>query len=239
MADHTPTRRRAAILLVAGAVLANVAFVGLGSVFEYPDVLQQPPAEVLAKFHADQVTIVVLFCTLALGAGVLGPAAVLLGRLVEGSPGRWIARVGVAAAVVQVIGLLRWPLLVPGLADRATDGTASAAARADAADTFDVVSAVLGTGMGETLGYLLTAAWTVLLVRAFRHEARAWFTVLGLGSAALILVGVVVPLGVPGADFANFVGYIVWSLWLIAFATHLWRHHVAGQPDTPRGAAYA
>lgn len=46
---------------------------------------------------------------------------------------------------------------------------------------------------------------------------------LGIGAAALIAVGVLVPLDVPGADFANFVGYIVWSLWLLTFATLLWR----------------
>jgi Domain of unknown function (DUF4386) len=237
MAEHNTARRRAAILLVAGAVLANVAFVGLASVFEYPDVLQQPAADVLAKFQADQATIVLLFSLLALGAGLLAPAAVFVARLVEGSLGRWIVRLGIAAAVAQVIGLLRWPLLVPSLAERATDDGASAAARADAGDTFVLISDVLGTGIGETLGYLLTAAWTVLLVQAFRHGAGPWFAALGLTASALILVGVVVPLGVPGADLANFVGYILWSLWLIAFATHLWRHQGESQADKRRGAA--
>jgi hypothetical protein len=27
-----------------------------------------------------------------------------------------------------------------------------------------------------------------------------------------------VPLDVPGTDFANFVGYILWSVWMLAFA---------------------
>jgi Domain of unknown function (DUF4386) len=236
MAEHDRTRRRAAVLLVAGAVLANVAFAGLGSVFEYPDVLQQPEADVLARFHADQTTIVVLFSALALGAGLLAPAAVFLGRLVEDSLRRWIVGLGIAAAVVQVVGLSRWPLLVPSLADRATDPGASPADRADAADTFELIGAVLGTGIGETLGYLLTAAWTVLLVQAFRHGAGTWFAALGLTAAALVLVGVVVPLGVPGADLANFVGYIVWSLWLIGLAVHLWRHQGEGLAPRRRGA---
>ena len=218
------TRRLAGALLVAGAVLANVAFVGLGSVFEYPDVLQQPAAEVLAKFSVDEGVIVGLFCLLALGAALLAPGALLVGRLIGGSLGTWSARIGIAAAVVQVIGLMRWPLVVPSLADRATDRTASPEARAEAADTFDLVSGILGTGIGETLGYLLTALWTVLVVRAFRGRIAArWFTVLGLGAAALILSGIAVPLDLPGADFANFAGYILWSLWLVALAAFLWR----------------
>jgi hypothetical protein len=32
-----------------------------------------------------------------------------------------------------------------------------------------------------------------------------------------------VPLDVPGADFANFMGYILWSAWMLAFATLILR----------------
>ena len=31
------------------------------------------------------------------------------------------------------------------------------------------------------------------------------------------------PLDVPGTDFANFVGYILWSIWMLAFATLIWQ----------------
>ena len=39
----------------------------------------------------------------------------------------------------------------------------------------------------------------------------------------LILVGVLSPLSVPGVDLANFIGYVLWSLWLVAFAVVLFR----------------
>jgi len=63
--------------------------------------------------------------------------------------------VGVAAAAVQVIGLLRWPLLVPSYAADATspDPTVAAAAR----DSFTTAHHLLGNVAGETLGYSLTA----------------------------------------------------------------------------------
>ncbi len=35
-------RKLVAALLILGAVLANMAFIGLGSVFNYPDILQEP-----------------------------------------------------------------------------------------------------------------------------------------------------------------------------------------------------
>jgi Domain of unknown function (DUF4386) len=208
----TNHRRVVIVLIVLAVVLANAAFVGLGSVFDYPDILQESADEILVKFRADESAIVALFITLALSAALLAPIAILLGRLAANERGRWSIRVGVAAAVVQVIGLLRWPLIVPFLADR------------DDTDAFETVHTVLGTVVGETLGYLLTATWTVLIISALgRRLAGRWFSYLGYGAAALIAVGVLVPLDVPGTDFANFVGYILWSIWMLAFATLLWR----------------
>ena len=205
-------RRLAVALLVIAVVAVNVAFTGLGSVFNYPDILQEPTEEILTEFRADEGSIVALFLLLALGAALLAPIAILLGRFAANDLGRWSIRVGIAAAVVQVIGLLRWPLIVPSLAD------------SDDTEAFDTVHTVLGTVVGETFGYLLTAAWTVLIVLALgKRLAGPWFQYVGFASAAMIAVGVLVPLDAPGADFANFAGYVLWSLWLLAFAVLIWR----------------
>jgi hypothetical protein len=45
----------------------------------------------------------------------------------------------------------------------------------------------------------------------------------GAVSAVLILDGVLSPLNVPVLDTANFVGYVLWSVWLVAFAVLLVR----------------
>jgi hypothetical protein len=217
------TRRLAAVLMVIAVVLANVAFLGLGSVFNYPDILQDSASAILAEFREDQGTIITLFVVLALSAALLAPIAVLVGRLAPNELGRWSIRVGIAAAAVQVIGLLRWPLIVPFLADRKDTGA------------FETVHTALGTVVGETLGYLLTATWTVLIIYALGERyAGRWFRYLGLVAAALIAVGVFVPLDVPGVDFANFVGYILWSVWLLAFAVLIWRRSQVERPATPQ-----
>ncbi len=217
------TRRLAAVLMVVAVVLANVAFLGLGSVFNYPDILQESADVILAEFRDDQGTIITLFVLLALSTALLAPIALLLGRLAANELGRWSIRVGVAAAVVQVIGLLRWPLIVPFLADRSDT------------DAFETIHTVLGTVTGETFGYLLTATWTVLIIYALGQRlAGRWFTYIGLAAAALIALGVLVPLDVPGTDLANFVGYILWSVWLLAFATLIWRQSQVEGPAAPR-----
>ena len=154
-------RRLTAALLIAGAVVVNLAFLGLGAVFDYPEVLNKPAAEVLATFAGNQVVIGALFLLLATGAGLLAPISVRVARLGGSAALRASVPVGIAAAAVQVIGLLRWPVLVPGLA-ASTDPSA--------AGTFDTLNLVLGTVTGETFGYALTALWTVLVAVGLRSS---------------------------------------------------------------------
>ena len=212
-----------ASLLILAAVLANVGFSALGSIFNYPDVLNEPAGEVLDRFSRQPE------CGERM---VLGPGALRCAArsdrdrrrtpLVERAM-RIAVPVGIAAAAVQVVGLMRWPILVPGYASDAASGDAGVAAAAR--DSFTTASDILGTAVGETLGYLLTATWTVLVVVALgRRYAGRWFQVLGAVSASLVLAGVLSPLGLPVIDTANFLGYVLWSGWLIALAVVMLVH---------------
>jgi hypothetical protein len=214
------TPRVTAVTMIAAALLLNGAFTGLGIVFDYPAVLKQPAADVLAAFRASQGAVSAWFLVLAVGAALLAPVAIGIGRLSEASAMRWAVPIGIAAATVQVIGLLRWPLLVPGWA-----------ATGDV-EAFATANRVLGNLVGETGGYLLTAAWTTLVLVALgRAFAGRLFVALGGTSAALIVAGVLSPLSLPLVDLANFVGYILWSLWLLIFAGLLVRR---GAPQPTR-----
>jgi uncharacterized protein DUF4386 len=212
-----------ASLLILAAVLANVAFTALGSVFNYPDVLDEPAGEVLASFRDHRGAVSGWFSVLALSAALLAPVAIGVGRLSSQRAMRLAVPVGITAAAVQVIGLLRWPILVPGYATDAASSDAGVAA--SGRDAFTTASDILGTAIGETLGYLLTATWTVLVIVALgRRYAGRWFQVVGVVSAVLVLAGVLSPLGLPVIDTANFVGYVLWSVWLIALAVVILSH---------------
>jgi hypothetical protein len=216
-------RKLTATLLILAAVLANVGFTALGSIFNYPDVLDEPAGTVLASFRDSQDAVSGWFLVLAFSAALLAPIAIGVGRLSAHKAMRVAVPVGITAAIVQVVGLLRWPLLVPGYASDAA-GSNPALAH-DARDTFTAVSNVLGTAIGETLGYALTSTWTVLVVVALgRRYAGRWFQVLGVTSAVLVFAGVFSPLGVPVMDTANFFGYILWSVWLVAFGVVILIH---------------
>jgi hypothetical protein len=219
-------RKLTAALLVLAAVLANVGFTALGSIFNYPDVLDEPAGRILASFSANESAVSGWFVVLAFSAALLAPIAIGVGRMSTSRAMRIAVPVGIAAAVVQVIGLLRWPLLVPGFA---ADGDL---------DGFTIAHNVLGVAIGETLGYLLTGIWTVLVVVALgRRFAGRWFQALGLASAGLVLVGVLGPLDIAGVDAANFIGYVLWSVWLIAFAAAIVvrERRPAGSPITAQG----
>jgi hypothetical protein len=230
--------RLTASLLILAAVLANVAFTALGSIFNYPDVLNEPAGRVLASFRDHQTAVSAWFSVLALSAALLAPVAIGVGRLSSSRAMRIAVRVGIAAATVQVVGLMRWPILVPGYASDAA--SASAGVAAAGRDSFTTASAILGTAIGETLGYALTAAWTALVIFALgRRFAGRWFAVLGAASAGLVLAGVLSPLDLPGIDTANFFGYVLWSIWLIAFGVVILvrERRARTSSSTPTGAA--
>ena len=223
------TARLAGAALALASLLAIAGFTVLGSVFEYPQILDEPTADVLALFREHQGAVVTWFLVLVVSAALMAPAGVWLGRLTGGTLGRWIAAVGIAAAVVQVLGLQRWATLVPGISQDALDP----ARRAAAEDRFELWHNVLGKAIGETLGYALTATFTVLVVIALRRTILPrWLGVIGFASAALIATGVVIPL-IDAASLSNFAGYVAWCGWLIAVAVVLFRVH----DTSPAGAA--
>jgi len=211
--------RRAAGALTIASSLAIAGFTALGSVFEYPQILKQPTADILALYRENQTVISLWFAVLAVSSALMAPAGVWLGRVAGGTLGRWITITGVAAAAVQVIGLQRWVFLVPGVSSDALDPAKRAAAEA----RFELLHTVLGKAIGETAGYALTAAFTVLVAFSLaRTVLPRWLAVTGYAAAGLIATGVVAPLVGP-ATLTNFVGYVVWCAWLLLVSWTLLR----------------
>ena len=216
--DRTTARRAAAALALASA-LAIAGFTVLGSVFEYPQILDEPTADILALFREHQGTVMTWFLVLTVSAAMMAPAGIWLGRIAAGTLGKWITGVGITAATVQVVGLQRWLTLVPGTSEDALDPAKQAAAE----DSFQLWHTLLGKAIGETLGYALTATFTVLIVIALRRSVLPrWLALTGYGAAGLIATGVLIPI-VDAASLTNFAGYVTWCAWLLAVAVVLFR----------------
>jgi hypothetical protein len=217
----------AGVLLLAMPVAFNVAFGVLAATFDYPDILRHPTHEVLTRFREGGTKLLLWWWLFALTAAALAPLAVLISRALDDASGTILglgATVGVLAALVQLLGLIRWPFLVPYLARVDVDPTSSPAQREAVDIVFQSFNRYLGVAVGEHLGYLLTGAWSVLVGIAFTQSSAApdWLGIPGIVIGAVLalcsleFVGPAERGGWKLAATLTPITYIAWSLWLVA-----------------------
>lgn len=215
---------QAGLLLVTLPVAFNVIFLALGRTFDYPDILRRPTDEILRRFAAGGRRLVLLWYAFALTGVLFVPLALLVGELTAGDPlGRASVPFGLIAGLVQLVGLLRWSFVVPYLASAYVAPGASQASRDAIAVTFEAAHRFLGMGIGEHLGYLFTGAWSVLVALALQRSDLVpdALALAGILPTAAILAGLIEPAGWRPAGAVNAIGYLLWSLWLIALGTLL------------------
>jgi hypothetical protein len=217
----------AGLLLIVVPIAFNVAFALLAARFDYPDILREPTADVLAKFSAGGTSLVLVWWAFALTAVLMVPLVVLLSNAIGDADPALIAvatTVGVLAALVQFVGLIRWPFLVPYLARTAAAPDTSPAQRETVDIVFQSFNRYLGVAVGEHLGYLLTGAWTTLIDIACTQTAAVapWVGVPGiligpvLMFCSLEFVGRHEPVGWKLPETLTPITYVAWSVWLIA-----------------------
>jgi hypothetical protein len=217
----------AGILLIAVPIAFNVAFALLAARFDYPDILRRPTIEVLERFRAGGTGLVLLWWAFALSAVLLAPLVVLLAASLDGADGTLLAvgaTIGVLAALVQFLGLIRWPFLVPYLARAVSEPDATPARREAVDVVFQSFNRYLGVAVGEHLGYSLTGAWSVLAGAATIQSTAVpdWLGVVGIAVGAALMVcslefvGRFEPTGWKVAEKLTPLTYVVWSLWLVA-----------------------
>jgi hypothetical protein len=216
-------RRLTGVLLVLTPIAFNVFFTLLSVTFEYPDILRESTGHVLRRFDAGGSSLVAIWYGFMLTAVLFVPLAVLVHKILarQDTPYMAVATAfGIVGGVVQFLGLVRWPFLVPYLADAYLDQASSGARRESVAVVFQAFNQYAGVGVGENLGYLFTGLWTFLVAVAMFGSPllfRRWLALLGVVSAAGIVVGMLEPAGFEPAANIVVVGYILWSLWLAIF----------------------
>jgi len=221
------TRRLAAALLIVVPLGFVACFTLLQQLFEYPDILRQPTPDVLAKFAAGGTPLVAVWYALTLTAVAFVPLAVLVHHVLaerDAPLGLWLATTfGVIAGVAQALGFIRWPFLVPSVAQAYLDPAASEAQRAAAAMVFEAFHRYAGMAVGEHLGYLCTSLWTVLISIAIVRGAAVprWLGVAGIVLGAGIAAGLLEPAGWQLGGAINAISYLLWAVWLIAFGVTL------------------
>jgi hypothetical protein len=223
----------AAVLLIAVPIAFNAAFFELNRTFDYPNVLRKEPDEILRRFAVGGSGLLLRWQALLVGALAMLPLVALLAVVLAAPPALTALSIviGAAAALVQALGVVRWPFAVPELARRylAAEGPDAAATRRMIELTFATLHRLLGVGIGEHLGYLLTGLWTLLVAASILSTTvlPVWLGVIGLPIGVALLVGTLEFVGPNEKDGWPLAGrivpiaYIAWSLWLVALGVLL------------------
>ena len=215
------------MLLVTLPISYNVLFTVLARSFDYPDILRRPTDEILTRFAAGGNRLILTWWGFAMTAVLLAPTVVLLSATLGDANSTVTAlatAIGVLAALVQFLGLIRWPFAVPHLARTMADPTTTSGEREAVDVVFQTLNRYLGVAVGEHLGYLFTGFWTGLIGLAMiQSEVVApVFGVIGLVLGPLFVicslefVGSFEARGWKVAAALVPITYIGWSLWLLA-----------------------
>jgi hypothetical protein len=236
--------------LIVFLVAATLPYTWLIEHFGYDDVLREPAASILQKFHAGGASLVLAWFAFAMSSLLFIPVARGFQRLLSAhwASDAGAALLGISSAIAQAIGLLRWVLVVPALAATFADAHSSQATRDATLVIFDAVHRYGGMVLGELVGQLLLAGWTGLVALAL-YRSRAvprWLAGVGFLTLPFWLVGQtellhdVVP-AVPSIEVIP-IAFMAWQAWLAAIAASLlanaWRAR-AGNGNAPQVATQA
>lgn len=222
-----PRSRSGAALVFAHFAFFAIALGVLSSAIGWPDVLREPPAVVFARIGAAMTATKLGYASYLLSSLLMVPLAFLMRELFNrsGSTGWWVdalAFTGAAAGVLKAMGIVRWLLAMPLLAEQHA-AAASASARQTLEAVFMGVNAY-GGSLGEVLGVqLFSGMWFAgVSLILWRQHGQRFVGGFGLLVAVLTLLLATRPF-VPDIGALEIVGGPLWLAWLLSLAVMLGR----------------
>jgi len=229
--SETNFRKLTGIFFVVGAILVNVPYTLLIVNFDYPDILRQPTAEILTRFHAGGDALIYTWFAFAwVGLPIL-LGAVMLKRVLEKENSPFLetaTTLGVIGFVVQLIGLLRWVFVVPVLARLFTDPTTDPATQTSISAVFIAVHQYSGVILGEHIGQIFTILWMSLISGVIYRSKMfsKWVAWLGWFASAVYLLAqtelfaTAIP-NFPVVGWAGLYGSLLWLVWMLVLGIYL------------------
>lgn len=225
-ADMTLTKfeiNAPAVTILLHVVMLFTGFSILAEVFAFPEILRESSPERLALFSKNSAVIIPTYYMLTF----TGITQILISALIfhlfrEKSLILSLATLfGILCGVFQTLGFIRWPVLIPFLA-QVQDASPETIALVEAA-----FNRYAGMAIGEHLGFLMQAAWTFFLGVAIL-KSDLFAKGLGWIGVALGLLTVPISLEPLGAVFAplgelSSPVLVAWLIWLLFMALSLFR----------------
>ncbi len=227
--SETPAPRRlAAGLLIAQFAAMWGAFFILAAAINWPASLDEPAGVILPRIADQSSPVLAGYLAYFLHALLLIPLVVVLHHTLRLSPvaGGIAVAFGVLAGFAKMLGIIRWLVLMPGLAEVWSDPGTTEATRTALAALFDAFNAYAG-GVGELMGVgLFAGVWTLLLSLALlRMDPMARrLGYAGLAAATLLFATLPSVVGLSSPLLLTLSG-IFWQLWTLGLA--FWHLHRA------------
>jgi hypothetical protein len=222
-------RRVTGLLFVVASLAFATAASVLSATFNWPDILREPAAVVLAGADAGGTSLIWTWFATAWTYALLAVPLLLLPAALRRRDDpvlRAATTIGAASVLLSLTGFLRWVFVVPPLAHAWVTGDATARAATEAAWTaqHQFGGALLGEHLGQVLVIVWSVAISVVLLRG--RLLPAWVGWAGLATSALYLLnqGDVLATAIPGFpvwDAAGFLGSTTWGLWVAALGVTL------------------
>jgi hypothetical protein len=219
------TYQATAVTLIIHVLAISIAFNILVVVFEFPDILRASAEYRLTLFAENSGIVIPTYYVLALTGLTQVLLSVLLYESFTEKNGlvRTTAVFGVLTGVFQVLGFIRWPIVVPYFVEAMNSGLSL--------ETIAFVEGMMnryaGMALGEHLGFLCQGIWTALLgmsmIKQDLFDNRLGWIGLVIGLVTLPMS--MEPLGGALAVFGELTWPVMgaWLIWLVLIAVSLLR----------------
>lgn len=230
------------LLLIVEAVILAVSALVLGAIFDFPDILREPAGVVLNRFNENPGSIRATYYVFLLSSLLLVPIALSLHDLLSRGRAPVLLNVattfGILTGLTQLLGFIRWPIMMPYLADTYANPQSSQATRDAVVVTYETFNRYAGMAIGEHLGWVFTGLWLIFLsvVMVESPIVPRWMGLAGVVIGAAFLVSTLEQFRIGLEDelgLLNFAVNTVFSFWLIALAVVLFR----ARPSAGRSTA--
>lgn len=205
-------------VILAQVIVAIVGFLTLMSVFNFPDILRRSSQQRLSLFLENSHIIVPTYFFLAMtGISQVVISVMLYRQFKEKTVLVTLGAVfGILCGIFQVIGFIRWPILIPYLAQAQQTSPEMVAFVEGAFNHY------AGMAIGEHLGFLMQAFWTLFIAASILKD-KLFNKVLafpGMIIGALTILVALEPLAPMFSILGELTNSVIlaWYIWLVYIA---------------------
>lgn len=229
MKTQNKLQNLAIILLLTMMVTVTAPVIILGANFNFPDILRQPAANAFALFRENQTIIVFGYYIFLISSLLFIPLSVVLQEVLYHSKNKTALNLllgfGLATAIFQCIGFVRWIFVMPFLTESYFNNPES---QKTITIIYEMLNRYAGMSIGEHLGFLVMGCWTICLgLMLLKHpKFKTWVGFSGIPIGLCLIISTAEHFdGITASTFANInmIANTLWNFWLITIAFFIFR----------------